>query len=173
MQARRGFTLIELLVGMAILSIIVLSIARIYQESTVAWDSGWNRAQTMMVGRTVTQFIADEAALAVYDPANGIDPSLNSFRIVDGTNGTMDVEYEFQNGGVRRRINSGSDVPLIEAMAGLQVLSGSVEFEDGPGGVPLAAVVEVVVEVEDKGIKDIRPYTARAVLKNRERYRYD
>ena len=48
---RSGLTLIELLVAMSILAIIVLAVAQIFQQSTVAWESGYRRTRTAMVRR--------------------------------------------------------------------------------------------------------------------------
>jgi prepilin-type N-terminal cleavage/methylation domain-containing protein len=63
-----GFTLIELLVAMAILVVITLIVARIFQQAGVAWDTGTRKAETMMAGRAVTDFVARQLSRAVPDP---------------------------------------------------------------------------------------------------------
>lgn len=69
-KARRGlsgFTLIELLVAMTILVIITLIVARIFQQAGVAWDTGTQKAEQLMNGRAVTDFLAQQLSHAVAD----------------------------------------------------------------------------------------------------------
>lgn len=71
LQSRRGFTLIELLVAMAILVVITLIVARVFQQAGVAWDTGTRKAEAMMSGRAVSDFLAQQLSCAVAD-TNGI-----------------------------------------------------------------------------------------------------
>lgn len=70
-QVRVGFTLIELLVSMTILVIITLMVARIFQQAGVAWDTGTRKAEKMMAGRAVADYIAQQLSKAVPDPNGG------------------------------------------------------------------------------------------------------
>ena len=83
---RSGLTLIELLVAMSILAIIVLAVAQIFQQSTVAWESGYRRTRTAMVGRAILGYVAEDVGLA-------ISPSGLSFELLDGTNVFQTIDY--------------------------------------------------------------------------------
>ena len=50
---RRGFSLIEVLVAMAILTIIVLIVAGIFQQTSLAWSLGLRRADEQSAVRAV------------------------------------------------------------------------------------------------------------------------
>ena len=67
---KRGFTLLELLLSMGILSIIVLIVAQIFNQTTLCWETGSKKAEQNMVGRAVTDFIAKELSHAVFDGTN-------------------------------------------------------------------------------------------------------
>jgi prepilin-type N-terminal cleavage/methylation domain-containing protein len=72
-EARRGisgFTLIELLVAMAILMIIMLIVARIFQQAGLSWSTGVEKAESVMNGRSVADFLARELSKAVPDPSS-------------------------------------------------------------------------------------------------------
>ena len=59
--------MIELLVAMAILVVITLIVARIFQQAGVAWDTGTRKAESMMAGRAVSDFLAQQLSRAVPD----------------------------------------------------------------------------------------------------------
>jgi prepilin-type N-terminal cleavage/methylation domain-containing protein len=63
----RGFTLIELMAGMAILSVLVLLLARFFDVSTTAYDLGTRQASNNNNGRAVLDFIAKELSTAAAD----------------------------------------------------------------------------------------------------------
>ena len=71
-----GFTLLELLVSMVILMVIVLSTTKIFNASTVAWDTGSRKAEVNMTGRSVADFLAQEISQAVYDGSTISESSL-------------------------------------------------------------------------------------------------
>jgi prepilin-type N-terminal cleavage/methylation domain-containing protein len=77
-QGRAGFSLIELLVSMAILVVITLMVSRIFQQAGVAWDTGSRKAEKMMTGRAVSDFIARQLSHAVPD-TNGAAFAVSSF----------------------------------------------------------------------------------------------
>lgn len=69
-QARaHGFSLIEVLVAMTILMIIVLLVAGIFQQTSLAWSLGLRRADAQSVTRAVIGAINRDLAMIV-DPAN-------------------------------------------------------------------------------------------------------
>jgi prepilin-type N-terminal cleavage/methylation domain-containing protein len=174
-----GFTLVELLVSMAILGLIVVSMARLFDESTVAWDSGSVRANASMVGRTLADFVVGEAAQAVWgENAAGTvydTPDGNGFWIMNGTNLPYEVEYSFSGGSggkLEREVDSGT-VSLFEGTTGFLELQGfDLSFE--PSADPYYANVTLNLKVFHRGGRwDILTYTARAHMVNRDRYAYD
>lgn len=69
--------MIELLVAMTILVVITLIVARIFQQAGVAWDTGTRKAESMMAGRAVSDFIAQQLSRAIPD-TNGVAFSISS-----------------------------------------------------------------------------------------------
>lgn len=67
-SARRGFSLIEVLVAMTILVVIVLIVARVFQQTGLAWSIGLRRANTQASTRAVVGSLSRDLASAV-DPA--------------------------------------------------------------------------------------------------------
>ncbi len=66
---QRGFSLIEVLVAMTILTVIVLIVAGIFQQTGLAWTLGLRRADAQSVTRAVVGAISRDLAMMV-DPAN-------------------------------------------------------------------------------------------------------
>jgi prepilin-type N-terminal cleavage/methylation domain-containing protein len=100
LAGRGGFTLIELLVAMAILVVITLIVAKIFQQAGVAWDTGTRKAESMMAGRAVSDFIAQQLSRAVPDPGGAAfsvsGSSLNFYILGDagpGTGAIQKVQY--------------------------------------------------------------------------------
>lgn len=98
---RAAFTLIELLVAMAILVVITLIVARIFQQASVAWSTGTRKAEKYMAGRAVVDFLAQQLSRAVPDtngvPFNVTGSPLNFFILDDASSGAgaiREVSYE-------------------------------------------------------------------------------
>ncbi|MBR4317480.1 MAG: prepilin-type N-terminal cleavage/methylation domain-containing protein, partial [Kiritimatiellae bacterium] len=68
---KRGFSLIEVLVAMTILSVIVLSVANIFQQTGLAWSLGLRRADEQSMIRAVAGSLTRDLSTMV-DPANFI-----------------------------------------------------------------------------------------------------
>ena len=163
-----AFTLIEILVALAILSVMVIGIAQVFDESTVAWDSGMRRSEAMMTGRAITELAATEAGLAFIDPT----PSRNSFYIREGVNDEVEIAYPPPGGGVRRSENGSSDwLVQYTAASDVRVAGFDMQFD----GAAIPRYVDILVETvtDDKGRTDQRLFDTRAFLINRDRYRYD
>ena len=159
---RSGLTLIELLVAMSILAIIVLAVAQIFQQSTVAWESGYRRTRTAMVGRAILGYVAEDVGLA-------ISPSGLSFELLDGTNVFQTIDYS-PGVSLSRSINHGSGTLLYENSDALE----QSDFSIGFGPIPAYyADVSLNVKTSDKGRDETRKFTTRVYLVNRNRYYYD
>ncbi len=66
---KRGFSLIEVLVAMTILSVIVLIVAGIFQQTGLAWSLGLRRADEQSMIRAVAGALTRDLSMIV-DPAN-------------------------------------------------------------------------------------------------------
>ncbi len=163
---RTGLTLIELLVAIAIMVIIVLAVAQLFQQSTVAWESGYRRTRTAMVGRAIVGYVAEDVGVAVWDGAGMSAPGM-SFWIVDGTNGLQQITYA--GGADIKRSSMGDGVPLYESTP------KRLEVEDFTIANTAANCVDVSLNVKatDKGREETRTFTRRVYLVNRNRYYYD
>lgn len=64
-----GFSLIEVLVAMTILTVIVLIVAGIFQQTSLAWTLGLRRADAQSITRAVVGSLSRDLAMIV-DPAN-------------------------------------------------------------------------------------------------------
>jgi len=152
-RRRRGFTLLELLVAISILSIIVVAVAKLFEQSTVAWDRGTRRAESMMIGRAIVDHLATKAALATSNESDTVWSTL------EGTNG-VDT-YTVVEGDMFQ--DSGS----IKMTA-----PPTVTFDSGTVP-PTYADVSVTIQVLDKGEIDTWEFTTRVYLVNRDRYRHE
>ena len=64
---RSGFSLVEVLASMAVLSIIVLIIARLFADSSNSWDAGTRRMDVDSVARSAMEFMTRELSQASAD----------------------------------------------------------------------------------------------------------
>ena len=64
---RSGFSLVEVLAAMAVLSVIVLIVARLFADSSNAWDAGTRRMDNNLIGRSALEFIAREMSQSIAD----------------------------------------------------------------------------------------------------------
>ncbi|MBN1556513.1 MAG: prepilin-type N-terminal cleavage/methylation domain-containing protein [Lentisphaerae bacterium] len=160
---RGGFTLIEILVALAILGVIVVSIANLFDESTVAWDSGLRRSQAMLTGRAILDFASTEAGAAI-DDANigGGAPAMSGFALQQGTNAVTTVAYTLPGDGIQR---NGTYLFREESQIAVPVFE--MDFRDR------YADVDLTVRTTDKGRTEDRDFETRVFLWNRNRHRYD
>ena len=66
---KRGFSLLEVLVAMTILSVIVLIVANIFQQTGLAWSLGLRRASEQSMVRAVAGAVTRDLSMMV-DPAH-------------------------------------------------------------------------------------------------------
>ena len=64
---RCGFTLIEVMTGLAILSIMILIVARIFSDTSKAFNIGVGQAESSSSGRAVMDYIVRDLSMAVAD----------------------------------------------------------------------------------------------------------
>jgi prepilin-type N-terminal cleavage/methylation domain-containing protein len=197
-RRRSGFTLLELLVAMIILMVIVLATARIFDQSTVAWDSGSRKAEVNMTGRAVADFMAQEISQAVYDEEYNLtdfQPTFPvTFVILSGSpsptvRAVRKVQYQYDSGAKELsrstwNRNSGDNYASASWVSESSdiVLARDIAFQPvitaGPvpagASLPLYVDVGIAVNRQDEG-RDInyapQVYVSRGYLVNRERYR--
>ncbi len=161
----RGFTLVELLVSMALLVVIVMIIGMFFQRASVAWDTGARKAEVLLTGRAVADFMAQELAMAM--------PATNSWNVPTGGNSasflmlgdatatlraTQTVHYAFNAGAVTRNETNMCD----------GIYSLSFEPENIPGDPnPFPVWVDVVVTVSNSFGYGV--FQSRATFPNRGR----
>lgn len=171
----RGFTLLELLVAMAILLIIVMICAQLFQQARQVVDAGTRRSEMNMKGRAVADFMAQELSLAIRAPAYR---KFNTFSVVGSTadfymlgDATTTVEagqhvrYTFDDGTAKRNGE--------ELCVGLTMVE-FVEDDGIHGADELPSFVDVRVTVSDRGTPPaIRVFESRASMIHRNRYYMD
>jgi prepilin-type N-terminal cleavage/methylation domain-containing protein len=67
---KRAFTLIELMVATAIVVIITLIVARVFQQASATWSTGTRKVEQIMNGRAVAGYIARELSRSVLTNAS-------------------------------------------------------------------------------------------------------
>lgn len=77
-KKRAGFSMIEVLVASTILMVIVMLLAMLFQQTSLAWRTGVRRANSFMQVRALIGAIQRDASAAVDE--QGIDPSLRGSR---------------------------------------------------------------------------------------------
>lgn len=149
MKSRSGFTLLEILVAVSLLIIIVLIMSGIFQQSTIAWESGIRKTELNMEGRAALNLMADELGMAVASGSNLTVNIRNGSAIqfwtlgevTDQERSVRKVAYRLNNGSVERlyeRMSAGgTPYPLPIPGAGWETLIENVDaLEFGtPGGV--------------------------------------
>lgn len=171
-RARGGFTLIELLVSMAILTIIVSAVGQLFNQSTVAWDSGWQRSQVMLVGRAVLDFISAEVAMTVDGATPGQPPDNTAgFTVLDGTNGFRVIRYRRSGRSLERSSTMGVSenwAYLFESHdtdpVSIETFALSFDMNEGYAQVGLG------VRLQDKNVDEVKDFKARIWLPNKDRY---
>lgn len=146
-RGRRGFTLVELLVAMSMLVVIVMIIGMFFQRASVAWDTGVRKAEVLLTGRAVADYMSQEMEMAM--PVTNtwnVSGSSASFMILGEATATLratqTVSYAFVagNGQVTR-----NGQPMCEGVAGLEFESETV---GGPNPLPLWVDIRVTVTNE-------------------------
>jgi prepilin-type N-terminal cleavage/methylation domain-containing protein len=187
---RSGFTLIELLVSMAILMIIVLIVAQLFQQSQQAWESGSRQAEINITGRALADFMAQEISLAA-DDGEYLEPlaiknsgATIEFSLVDpaGSNRCAQfVYYSYAGGRIVRTSERYGDYSVgpIPTGPGVELCQGvrSCVFSApaaGAGLLPAYVDVEVHVLSDDDFARGFTAreqiFKTRAWLRNAGRY---
>lgn len=82
---------------MAILMIITLIVARIFQQASMSWETGLRRTEALMSGRAVANFMARELSRAVPDPSGapfGISGTPMTFWVLDEATAATGAIYQ-------------------------------------------------------------------------------
>ena len=155
--ARSAFTLIELLVAMAILLIIVVIVAQIFQQANVAWGTGLRSVETTMKGRSLAELIAQDLSQAISSSysvtAGGADfKKLGEVTVTNNYRAIWDVNYNWSGTTVKRD--------------GIDMAEGIDKVEVSPTGPTMPSSLTVTVTVSNS------IFQTRVFLQNRERYSF-
>jgi prepilin-type N-terminal cleavage/methylation domain-containing protein len=192
-NCKKGFTIMEMMVAMAVLSMIVLAMARIFQQSNTAADTGYNLAHGTLVGRTLLQFVVND--LEGYTEWPEEDSATFKKVNVSGSDDFSEtVEYNFNGKKLTRTVNQGTEMILFENPDDDSFGNISVSLDDDedgvsgwilePGGYSDAdtdyaypAYVDIYIRLavkrfKDSDITDKRIFSTRVYLKNKNSNRY-
>ncbi len=78
---KKGFSLLELLVAMALLSILVVMMTTLFNNSIAAFNVGTQRAEMNMSARAALEYIARELSSAVAGDADGVAGKKIEFKL--------------------------------------------------------------------------------------------
>ena len=100
--SRRGFSLIEILVAMSILVVIVLIVGGLFQQTSLAWTLGMQRATEQAnvravagaLGRDLASMV-DPGNLAIYPSKSGGDQQAGALEV-----GKLDGDVSISEGGL-------------------------------------------------------------------------
>ncbi len=154
---RSAFTLIELLVAMAILLIIVVIVAQIFQQANVAWSTGLRSVETTLKGRSLAEYIAQDLSQAIPSnfsvTASGADfLKLGEITATNSYKAIWPVSYVWSGGIVKRD--------------GISMAEGIDKVEVTPAGFTMPSNLTVTVTVSNN------IFQARVFMQNRERYSF-
>jgi prepilin-type N-terminal cleavage/methylation domain-containing protein len=181
MKRKKGFTVIEMMVAMAVLSMLVIAMSRIFQQSLVATDTGYNLVKGNLVGRTIMQYVADDLSNCT-DWFGGNEFEFE--RIVTDSNAWLTVGYKIDSGGLKRKTDVDTDwVRLFEPSDNKTVefnkdsLGEGFYIEPDNNNNPKYFNLFISVKVKkyedaDDDSTDIRNFATRVYLQNNNRYDY-
>jgi len=192
MKRKKGFTVIEMMVAMAVLSMLVIAMSRIFQQSLVATDTGYNLVKGNLVGRTIMQYVADDLSNCT-DWGGGTDFEFD--RIItdsdEAVDSTKTVTYELEAGGTLTRTvvyYSKATGDIVETnISTLFALStganNTVEIVDfkitDPENSDTPKYLDIFLSVTikkyedaDEDSIDTKNFATRVYLQNNNRYKY-
>ncbi|MDA3797590.1 MAG: prepilin-type N-terminal cleavage/methylation domain-containing protein [Kiritimatiellae bacterium] len=178
MKNRKGFTIIEMMVAMAVLSMLVIAMSRIFQQSQVASNTGYNLSKGTLVGRTLLQFVADDLSNCTTNVGD-----LSFTRVVLSTDASQEpwqtITYEFNeaDGSLTRSSDGGTPLILYEDSDKGSVFLTAFDFvvddESNPTYYDITLSVDVTqYENATAGQKDTKNFTTRVYLQSRNRDKY-
>jgi prepilin-type N-terminal cleavage/methylation domain-containing protein len=181
MKIKKGFTIIEMMVAMAVLSMLVVAMSRIFQQSLVATDTGYNLVKGTLVGRTIMQYVAED--LSSCTSWTGEDQGKFKFERVfmtteSGASSWQNVTYYLNSGKMQRKTDSGNNyVSMFEPSTEKTV--EIVDFNISPNDPLNPEYLDVFLSVNVKKYKDAtvdeidtKNFATRVYLQNNNRYKY-
>lgn len=159
-RSASAFTLIELLVAMAILLIIVVIVAQIFQQANLAWSTGVRSVEATIKGRSIADMIAQDLSQAISSNFSVSASGANFLKLgeasaTNNNNAIWQVQYAWSGSTVTR-----DSVDMAEGITKVEVTPVPL------AGSPLPASMLVTVTVSN----DV--FQARAFMQNRERDAY-
>lgn len=144
-RLQQGFTLIELLVAMGILMTIVLMMANLFQQTTIAWETGTRQAEAGLEARAALGRIQHDLSQAVSSADRNFSASgstldfwtLSGWQSGEGQREARRVSYQRVGSELRR-----NNVALVGNVVGFDVIPSS-----SSSGMDLPAWVDVFLQV--------------------------
>jgi len=190
MKRKKGFTIIEMMVAMAVLSMLVIAMSRIFQQSLVATDTGYNLVKGNLVGRTIMQYVADDLSNCTLWIGGGDREFNRVFMTTDSdTDALQTVKYPPLNGGILERtvkyykldgtLKSETTDSLFEPSEGANKTIEIVDFQINPDNnsnptyfdIFLSVTIKKYVDADEDSI-DTKNFATRVYLQNNNRYKY-
>ena len=173
MKRKKGFTIIEMMVAMAVLSMLVIAMSRIFQQSLVATDTGYNLAKGTLVGRTIIQYVADDLSNCTKWKGGGTFDRIIMTTDLD-QDAWLNVKYALTDGKLQR-----NGVSLFEPSEDENKTVEIVDFDIQPDNNNNPAYFDVFLSVTikkyadaDATSTDTKNFATRVYLQNNNRYKY-
>ena len=155
----KGFSLLEILVAMAILSVIILTLSTVFNQSSLAWDSGLAKVEKSMEGRIALNLMANELRNAVAGP-DFLEPvsfgsggmAFNSMvQATDGEHAVRFIEYSGQINRKATKYQEDYSYPGAIVSDGLLLTAEEFTVEPDSGwssGDELPASVKLTIKMQ-------------------------
>jgi len=170
MKRNKGFTVIEMMVAMAVLSMIVIAMARIYQQSITATNTGYNMSRGVLVGRTILQFVISDLNDCYSCTAVN---TFEKFDITDPTTKYQTVTYTFDGATLSRDsqelYSTGTQFNTV-SIESFIIEPGPVDAQTGASYVDVSLIVKIEAFVGAPA--DFKEFASRVYLNNGMRYEY-
>jgi len=185
MKRKKGFTIIEMMVAMAVLSMLVIAMSRIFQQSLVATDTGYNLVKGNLVGRTIMQYVAEDLSNCT-EWIGGENFEFKRPKIIIDPDETQNEKaYDVQtivykiNNGILTRNGAKLFVPSEGANNTVEFYKDSLgegfyiepDSDTNYFDIFLSVTVKKYVDADEDSI-DIKNFATRVYLQNDNRYKY-
>lgn len=169
---KKGFTILEMMVAMAVLSMLVVAMSRIFQQSLVASDTGYNLSKGILVGRTLSQFIADDLSNCTEWLGESGSYEFDKISVASGQDIWQTIEYKMDSGAILRSVNGGESLPIFEPSSSEEVVINDFDMQPDDNHTYIDVFISISIKKFKNGDEDIKNFSNRVYLQNNNRYTY-